>query len=171
VVLAIVGLQYNIFLVLIAAFVFLGAEAEYEHVQTRHLAGDLTAGRLTVTDLRILPPSMRLDQAIALLTRSDQRCFPVLDDAGHLLGIITRDDLLRGVTDSGLEAPVTAAMVPPEVTGTIPIEVPFLDAVAKLYDSKRDALPLLAPDGRFVGLITRDNVTDVLLVQRMRKPA
>jgi CBS domain-containing protein len=62
-------------------------------------------------------------------------------------------------------------MVPPDVTGTIPIEVPFLDAVAKLYESKRDALPVLAPDGRFVGLITRDNVTDVLLVQRMRKPA
>jgi stage IV sporulation protein FB len=70
VVLAIVGLQYNIFLVLIAAFVFLGAEAEYEHVKTRDLAGDLTAGRLTVTDLRILSPSMRLDQAISL-ARSD----------------------------------------------------------------------------------------------------
>jgi Zn-dependent protease/CBS domain-containing protein len=170
VVLAMVGLQYNIFLVLIAAFVFLGAEAEYEQVKTRDLAGDLTAGRLTVTDLRILPPSMQLDQAISLLTRSDQRCFPVLDDSGHLLGIITRDDLLRGVTESGLEAPVTAAMVPPDVTGTIPIGMPFEEAVARLYEHKRDALPVLAPDGRFVGLITRDNVTDVLLVQRMRRP-
>lgn len=171
VVLAIVGLQYNFFLVLIAAFVFLGAEAEYDQVQTRHLAGDLTAGRLTVTDLRILPPSMRLDQAIALLTRSDQRCFPVLDDAGHLLGIITRDDLLRGVTETGLDAPVTAAMVPPDLTGTIPIEMPFEEAVARLYEHKRDALPVIGTDGRFVGLITRDNVTDVLLVQRMRRTA
>jgi Zn-dependent protease/CBS domain-containing protein len=170
VVLAMVGLQYNIFLVLIAAFVFLGAEAEYEQVKTRDLAGDLTAGRLTVTDLRILPPSMQLDQAISLLTRSDQRCFPVLDDSGHLLGIVTRDDLLRGVTESGLEAPVTAAMVPPDVTGTISIGMPFEEAVARLYEHKRDALPVLAPDGRFVGLITRDNVTDVLLVQRMRRP-
>lgn len=171
VVLAIVGMQYNVFLVLIAVFVFLGAEAEYEQVQTRHLAGDLTAGRLTVTDLRVLPPSTRLDQAISLLTRSDQRCFPVLDDTGHLLGIITRDDLLRGVTESGLEAPVTAAMVPPEVTGTIPIGMPFEEAVARLYEHKRDALPVLGPDDRFVGLITRDNVTDVLLVQRMRRAA
>jgi CBS domain-containing protein len=113
---------------------------------------------------------MQLDQAISLLTRSDQRCFPVLDDSGHLLGIITRDDLLRGVTESGLEAPVTAAMVPPDVTGTIPIGMPFEEAVARLYEHKRDALPVLAPDGRFVGLITRDNVTDVLLVQRMRRP-
>ena len=169
VVLGIVGMQYNVFLVLIAVFVFIGAEAEYEQVQTRHLAGDLTAGRLTVTDLRILPPSMRLDQAISLLTRSDQRCFPVLDETGHLLGIITRDDLLRGVTESGLEAPVTAAMVPPEVTGTIPITMPFEEAVARLYEHKRDALPVIGTDNRFVGLITRDNVTDVLLVQRMRR--
>lgn len=169
--LAVVGLQYNVFLMLIAVFVFLGAEAEYEQVQTRHLAGDLTAGRLTVTDLRILSPTMQLDQAIGLLTRSDQRCFPVLDDVGHLLGIITRDDLLRGVSESGLAAPVTSAMVPPDVTGTIPIGMPFEEAVSKLYEHKRDALPVLGPDGRFVGLITRDNVTDVLLVQRMRRAA
>ena len=169
VVLAIIGLQYNIFLVVIAVFVFLGAEAENEQVQTRHLAGDLTAGRLTVTDLRVLPPTMRLDQAISLLTRSDQRCFPVLDDGSHLMGIITRDDLLRGVSEFGLEAPVTSAMAPPEVTGTIPIAMPFEEAVSRLYEHKRDALPVLAPDGRFVGLITRDNVTDVLLVQKLRR--
>jgi stage IV sporulation protein FB len=169
VVLAIIGLQYNVFLMLIAVFVFLGAEAEYEHVQTRHLAGDLTAGRLTVTDLRVLQPSTRLDQAIGLLTRSDQRCFPVLDDTGHLLGIITRDDLLRGVAESGLDAPVTLAMVPPEVTGTIAIDMPFEEAVGLLYEHKRDALPVLDAGGRFVGLMTRDNVTDVLLVQRLRR--
>jgi stage IV sporulation protein FB len=167
--LAIVGLQSNMFLLLIAMFVFLGAEAEYEHVQTRHLAGDLTAGRLTVTDLRILAPTMRLDQAIALLMRSDQRCFPVLDDDGRLLGTITRDDLLRGVTESGLEAPVTAAMQAPEITGTVPVAMPFDEALALLYARKHDALPVVGPDGRFVGLMTRDNVTDVLLVQRMRK--
>lgn len=169
IVLAILGLQYNPFLVLIAVFVFLGAEAEYEHVRTRQLAGDLTAGRLTVTDLRILPPTMRLDHAIGLLTRSDQRAFPVLDDNGHLLGIITRDDLLRGVAEKGLDAPVTEAMVPPDVTGTIEVGMPFTEAVGRLYEGKRDALPVIDATGRFVGLMTRDNVTDVLVVQQLRQ--
>jgi Zn-dependent protease/CBS domain-containing protein len=167
--LAMLGLRYNPFLVLIAVFVFVGAEAEYEHVRTRQLAGDLTAGRLTVTDLRILPPTMSLRQAISLLTRSDQRAFPVLDDNGHLLGLITRDDLLRGVSESGLDTPVTSAMVTPEVTGTIEVGIPFDEAVGRLYDGKREALPVVDASGRFVGLITRDNVTDVLLVKQIRQ--
>ncbi len=167
--LAILGLQYNPFLVLIAVFVFLGAEAEYEHVRTRQLAGDLTAGRLTVTDLRILPPTMNLQQAIALLTRSDQRAFPVLDDDGRLLGLVTRDDLLRGVSEQGLGALVTTAMVPPEQTGTIAVGIPFDEAVGRLYEGKREALPVVDDSGRFVGLITRDNVTDILLVRRLRE--
>jgi stage IV sporulation protein FB len=66
---AIIGLQYSPMLLLIAAFVFLGAQAEMEAVQTRALAGDLTAERLTVTDLRVLTPDVSLDDAIRLLTR------------------------------------------------------------------------------------------------------
>ena len=169
VVFAILGLQYNIFLVLIAAFVFLGAEAEYDAVQTRAVAGDLTAQRLTVTDVRVLHPATRLDDAIRLLTRSDQRAFPVLDDGGRLLGILTRDEMLKGVTDAGLDAPVTVAMSPPEATGTITLGLGFEEAVQLLWQSKRDALPVVDGEGRFAGLMTRDNVTDVLLVQRLRQ--
>lgn len=163
------GLQGNPMLLLIAAFVFLGAEAELEGVRTRALAGDLTAERLTVTDVRVLAPDVRLDEAIRLLTRSDQRAFPVLDSEGVLLGLLTRDDLLRGVGEAGLLAPVTVAMVPPAASGTIPLGMGFEEAVATLFEGKRDALPVVDGAGRFVGLMTRDNVTDVLLVQRMRQ--
>ncbi len=166
---ALIGLQYNPFLLLIAAFVFLGAQAEMESVQTRALAGDLTAERLTVTDVRVLTPEVRLEEAIRLLTRSDQRAFPVLDPAGVLLGLLTRDDLLRGVSDAGMAAPVAIAMVPPSVSGVILLGMGFEEAVQQLFEGKRDALPVVAPDGRFVGLMTRDNVTDVLLVQRLRR--
>lgn len=169
VVFAIVGLQYNLFLVLIAAFVFLGAEAEVDAVQTRAVAGDLTAQRLTVTDVRVLHPTTRLDDAIRLLTRSDQRAFPVLDDTGHLLGILTRDEMLTGVTEAGLDAPVTVAMASPTITGTIALGLGFEEAVQALWQSRRDALPVVDADGRFAGLMTRDNVTDVLLVQRLRQ--
>ncbi len=166
---AIVGLQYNIFLVLIAAFVFLGAEAELDAVQTKQLAGDLTAQRLTVTDVRVLHPTMRLDEAIRLLTRSDQRSFPVLDETGHLLGILTRDEMLHGVATAGLEAPVTVAMATPETTGVIRVGVGFEEAVQQLWQSRRDALPVVDADGHFAGLMTRDNVTDVLMVQQLRQ--
>lgn len=166
---AIIGLQYSPMLLLIAAFVFLGAQAEMEAVQTRTLAGDLTAERLTVTDLRVLTPDVSLDDAIRLLTRSDQRAFPVIGLGGVLLGLLTRDDLLRGVSEAGLAAPVTVAMVTPEVSGTIPLGMSFDEAVQQLFSGSREALPVVDQTGRFVGLMTRDNVTDVLLVQRLRR--
>lgn len=168
---AIIGLQYNPFLLLIAIFVFLGAEAELEHVQTRALAGDLTAGRLTVTDLRVLSPTLRITEAIGILTRSDQRAFPVLSDDGRLLGIVTRDELLRGVGTAGLDAPITEAMSTPDETGTIAVGSPFDEAVGRLYEGRRDAMPVVDATGRFVGLLTRDNVTDILLIRQLRQQA
>jgi Zn-dependent protease/CBS domain-containing protein len=168
---AFVGFQWSIMLVLIAAFVFLGAQAELDAVQTKHLAGSMTAERLTVTDVRVLPPEMPLSAAIAILTRSDQRAFPVLDASGHLMGTLTRDDMLRGVADAGLAAPVTAAMALPAVSGVISVASSFEEAVGRLHESRRDALPVVDAEGHFIGLITRDNVTDVLLVERLRQGA
>jgi stage IV sporulation protein FB len=166
---AILGLQSNPMLLLIAAFVFLGAEAEYEAVKTRQLAGDLTAGRLTVTDVRTLRPEARLDDAIRLLTTSDQRAFPVVDAAGHFVGLLTRDDMLRGVAAAGLAGPVSEAMVPPEISGVVPVSMGFELAVQQLFASKREALPVVDQEGRLVGLMTRDNVTDVLLVKQLKQ--
>lgn len=169
VVLLVLGLTYSPMLMLIAAFVFLGAQAEYEAVQNRHVAGDLTAERLIVTDVRVLPDHTTLDAAIRLLTRSDQRAFPVTDGNDRLVGLLTRDDLLRGVADAGLAGSVMAAVGASLDAGAIPLGTSFEDAMQTLMSSRRDALPVVDADGRFVGLITRDNVTDVLLVERLRQ--
>jgi stage IV sporulation protein FB len=93
----------------------------------------------------------------------------VIGLGGVLLGLLTRDDLLRGVSEAGLAAPVTVAMVTPEVSGTIPLGMSFDEAVQQLFSGSREALPVVDQTGRFVGLMTRDNVTDVLLVQRLRR--
>ncbi len=169
VVLAFLGLTYSPMLMLIAAFVFLGAQAEFEAVQNKQLAGDMTAERLIVTDVRVIRDDATLDAAIRLLTRSDQRAFPVTDSNDRLVGLLTRDDLLRGVADVGLGGSVMAAVAPSVDAGAISLGTPFEDAMQQLMATKRDALPVVDASGRFVGLITRDNVTDVLLVERMRR--
>ena len=167
--LAIAGFRYNPMLMLIALFIFLGAEAELEQVQTRELAGGLSLQRLLVTDVRVLNPDTTLSQAITLLTSSDQRAFPVLAEDARLLGLLTRDDILRGLASSGMMAPVTSAMVTPEESGTIHIDTSFEVAVQQLMLGRREALPVVDQAGHFAGLITRDNVTDVMLVERLRQ--
>ena len=163
------GVFYSPMLLLIAGFVFLGAQAELEAVQVKVLGGDLTADRLIVTDVRVLREDATLASAITLLTRSDQRAFPVVDDDGRLVGLLTRDDLLRGVAEAGMHGSVMVAVGPSVGAGAVRLGTAFEESMQRLAESKRDALPVIDDAGHFVGLITRDNVTDVLLVERLRR--
>lgn len=165
---AVVALQGSPLLLLIAAFVFFGAEAEYEAVRRKELAGTMTAERFTVTDIRTLPTSARLEDAIQLLVHSDQRAFPVADGLGRLLGTLTRDDMLRGVARHGMGASVLDVMHPAGAGSVIVTGTAFEPALQQLMSSGREALPVVDAEGRLVGLMSRDNVTDVLLVQGLK---
>jgi stage IV sporulation protein FB len=53
----------------------------------------------------------------------------------------------------------------------VPVVQPTLgfgDALERLRSSRLPALPVVDPAGALVGLLTSDNITDLLLVQRAR---
>src|SRR5688500_3061374 len=169
--LALAGGHYGItaqrpFLVLIAFFVFLGASAEAEVVETRAAGDGLRVSQMMVTDFRTIPVYATLADAVELLLSGEQREFPVLDNNGSIEGMLTRDNLIRGLSRSGPTAPVTEAM-----THDVPVVTPnlgFQDALERLRSSRLPALPVVEPAGGLVGLLTSDNITDLLLVQRAR---
>ncbi len=165
---AILGFNGAPMLLLIALFVFLGAQAELQMVQQRHVSNEQTAARLTTTDVRVLAPHRRLQDVVALFAHGQQSAFPVTSPAGELLGVLTRDDVLHGIAVHGVDAPVASAMVPPRDDHVVQVDAPLLAAAQQLFASDREALPVIDADGRFVGLITREHVTDVLLVRQLR---
>lgn len=165
---AILGLNGTPMLLLIAAFVFFGAQAELEMVRRRPVDGEHTAADLTTTDLRVLAPGRRLEDVVALFAHGDQRAFPVTSPEGELLGVLTRDDVLHGIASHGVAAPVSAAMVPPRDSQVVRADSDLLAAAQQLFASGREALPVVDGEGRFVGLITTDHVTDVLLRRRLQ---
>ncbi len=159
------GLQSSPMLLLIAVFVFLGAQAELEMVQRRPSTDDNSATRLVTTDVRVVAPGRRLEDVVALFAHGAQHAFPVTSPNGELLGILTRDDVLHGISTHGLSALVSEVMVPPREDHVVRIDADFVTAAAHLFASGRNALPVVDPEGRFVGIITVDHVTDVLLVR------
>lgn len=162
------GVQYAPMLLLIAIFVFLGAQAELEMVQRTPSREDNTAARLVTTDVRVVAPGRRLEDVIALFAHGNQRAFPVTSPTGELLGIVTRDDVIRGVATHGLAAPVSEVMVRPREDHVVRVDTDLVAAAAHLFGSGRDALPVIDAEGHFVGLMTVDHVTDVLLVRQLR---
>jgi Zn-dependent protease/CBS domain-containing protein len=152
------------FLILIAFFVFLGANAEAAAVETRAVGQGLQVQQMMVTDFRTIPVHATLAQAVELLLSGEQREFPVVDNLGRTEGILTRDNLIRGLSQRGAGSTVGEAM-----TAGVPVvlsNLSFMEALERLRSSRLPALPVVDPAGSLVGLLTQDNITDLLLVRR-----
>ena len=152
--------------VLVAFFVFLGASAEAQAVETRAAGDGLQVSQMMVTDFRTIPIYATLGDAVDLLLSGEQREFPVVDNDGRIEGILTRDNLIQGLSKLGPGGPVTQAMT----HGVAPVAptLGFQDALERLRSSRLPALPVVDPSGGLIGLLTSDNITDLLLVQRAR---
>lgn len=167
---AILGGLYGItkpepLLILVAFFVFLGANAEAAAVETRVAGEGVQVRQMMVTDFRTVPVHATLNDAVALLLSGEQREFPVLDNLGRTEGLLTRENLIRGLSQRGPQSTVAEAMSAgvPTVSPTLG----FQEALERLRASRLPALPVI-DGGALVGLLTMDNITDLLLVRRAR---
>jgi Zn-dependent protease len=137
-----------------------------EPILETRLAGEgIQVRQMMVTDFRTIPIHATLNDAVALLLSGEQREFPVVDNLGRTEGILTRDNLIRGLSLRGPRSTVAEAMsagVP-----SVPSTLGFQEALDRLRSSRLPALPVI-DGGALVGLLTLDNITDLLLVRRAR---
>lgn len=161
-----IGLLINPLLIFIAIFVYLAASSEAEHVAFREVSRGLPVGEAMITAFETLSPGATLDDAVETMIRTSQKEFPVVDGGGRLRGLLTRDALIRSLRDHGPEAPVLDVMMA-EVP-TIHHRQPLEDAFRALTTAQAPALGVLDGDGRLIGLLTPENVGEMMLVRAMR---
>lgn len=166
--LGLIGLtQDALGLVLIAFFVFLGAGAEVSAVETRFAGLGVRVGDMMMTRFETIPVHARLEQAVRMLLAADQKEFPAVDNDGKVEGILTRDNLIAGLSQRGPQSTVQEAM-----TMRVPALHPgqgFEEAVNRLKASGVSALPVLDDSGRLIGLLSQENVAELVLVRRALK--
>jgi Zn-dependent protease/CBS domain-containing protein len=156
-----VGLFYNPFLVFIALFVWMGAASEASMVQMKSALGGIPVSRAMITDFRSLKPTDSLQQAIEYVLAGFQLDFPVIEQ-GRLVGVLTRGDLLKNLAQKGRQAHVAEAMNERfEIAD--PSEMLEL-ALARLQSCHCRTLPVLR-SGDLVGVLTMDNVGELLMIQ------
>lgn len=153
-------------LALVSLFVFLGAGAEAAAVETRVAGEGLNASQMMVTHFRTIPVHATLAQAVELLLSGEQREFPVVDNSGRVEGLLTRDHIIKGISQRGPSSTVGEAMA--TQVPVISPQLGFQEALERLRSSGLPALPVVDDTGRLVGLLTLDNITDLLLVRRAR---
>jgi Zn-dependent protease/CBS domain-containing protein len=155
------GLFFNPFLIFIALFVWLGAAAEASMVQMRSALDGIPVVRAMITDFRTLRPEDPLARAVEYVVAGLQQDFPVVED-GRLVGVLTRNDLTAALGRFGTDVRVGDVMQREFVT-TDPREM-LQSAIARLEDCNCHTLPVVQ-DGRLLGLVTAENLAEVLMIQ------
>lgn len=160
--LGLLGLFTNPMLVLVAAFVWIGAASESQSVQVKHALAHVPVEAAMMTTFSVLQTSDTLATAARALLRGAQVDFPVTDAAGALVGVLPRARLIEGLARGGVDELVSAVMRPGCETADRKETLPGLLARLQAPDT-----PLVAvvEGGRVVGVVTLENVGELLMVQ------
>jgi Zn-dependent protease/CBS domain-containing protein len=156
-----IGLFTNPFLVFIALFVWMGAAGEASMVQMKASLAGIPVSRAMITEFRAIEAGDRLQSAVDHILAGFQHDFPVLD-GGRLVGVLTRDDLLKAIAREGANAAVSEVMRR-EIETADPAEM-LEPAFLRLQSCDCHALPVVR-NGRLVGILTMDNVGEFMMVQ------
>jgi Zn-dependent protease/predicted transcriptional regulator len=155
------GLLYNPFLIFIAIFVWIAGANEAGLVQLRSALGGIPVKRVMITDFQSLHPQGPLSEAVSHVLAGFQQDFPVVEN-GELVGMLTRNELAAALGRFGADTPVGEIMHR-DFTITDPGEM-LQSAFARLQQGHSRSLPVVK-DGKLVGVLTADNLAEVLLIQ------
>jgi stage IV sporulation protein FB len=166
--LGLLGLFGNPLLIFIALFVYMGAAAEASAAGMRDASRGMIASDAAETRFERLSPASTVEDAVEGLLRTSQHDFPVVDGAGRLRGVVTRDDMIRALRERGPDAPVLEVMRP-----DVPLlhhRQPLDEALRAMQEGRHPAVGIVDAEGRLVGLITSENVGELMMVQAARPP-
>jgi CBS-domain-containing membrane protein len=157
------GLVSNPFLLFIALFVYIGASQEAALAQMRDVSRRFPVSSAMVRDFRTLSADGTLDEAVDALLATSQHDFPVVDATGNVAGLLIRNDLIAALRKNDPNLRVGDIMrrdIPTITTGTR-----FEDAFRIMQECNCPAVPVLDRMKRLVGLLTPENVTELMMVQ------
>jgi Zn-dependent protease/CBS domain-containing protein len=157
------GLFGNPFLLFIALFVYVGASQEAALAQIKAVSRSFPVSSAMVREFRTLLENATLEEAVDALLATSQHDFPVVAEDGSVAGILTRHDLIAALRKNDPKIRVGDVMrrdIPTVTTGTR-----FEEAFRIMQECNCPAVPVLDSMKRLVGLLTPENVSELMMVQ------
>ncbi|MFQ5733273.1 MAG: site-2 protease family protein [Planctomycetaceae bacterium] len=154
-------LVFNIFLIFIALFVYLGAQAEAHSVQIRAVVRGVPVKAAMMTRFQTLSQWQTLGAAADEVVAGAQQDFPVFDD-GECVGLLYRRDLFHALTERGRDVPVSDVMQREFPTVS---DAAMLETVFEQMQHNGTSMVPVTSHGELVGLITLENVGEWVMIR------
>jgi Zn-dependent protease/CBS domain-containing protein len=159
----------NFLLALVAVFIFFGANGEAEMVRQRELMRGLLVSDVMGTRPRLetVTPYHTFGQVLDSVIHGYQDDFPVVDESGNLVGMLTRNEIMAAA-----HSPERYSSVRDVMKTEFPLISPdadlFTDGARILQESGLRALPVVRA-GNLVGMLTMDDIGQAALLRDLRK--
>jgi Zn-dependent protease/CBS domain-containing protein len=152
----------NVILVFIALFVFLAAQAEAGDANLSDTAKRVPVQRAMISEFVSLGPQSSVAEAADALIRTTQHEFPVVDGAGHLRGILTRDEMIKAFRSSGPTTPVIDVMTPnvPTVRSGEKLDV----VIRRMREGQSGFIGVVDQNDKLVGYISQENLAELMML-------
>lgn len=160
------GLFGNPILIFIAIFVYIAAGGEAQMSAFNEAARGLSVGDAMETRFNAIPVGANLAEAIETLLATAQHEFPVVDAFGKPVGLLVREDILSALKVHDREASITTFIRAP--VETVRSTTPLLAVLDRLHGPQAVALAVTDSEGALVGLLTRQNLAEMIIIKAMR---
>lgn len=163
-------LSGNWTLLIIAAFVWMGANQENQGTQVKHTFAGTKVNQAMTRSPHTLQSSDALSRAIELTLSTSQSDFPVLEiGSRRVVGLLSENDLLRGLQTLSVNVPVQQAMR--KSNAWVRPEELLHTAQQKMLQWRLRAVPVVNDEGELQGLLTANDVNEAYRLMSTTNPA
>ena len=137
------------------------SDKEAEHItRAEELAYELRIQEVMTEDVFCLEPEMKMETALDIFQNERFSGAPVVKD-GHLLGILSIEDLIRALRENNMDVAVQEYMTTNLVT--VRKLDPVVEALKTFSQTNFGRLPVIDENGTLVGIITKGDISNGLL--------
>lgn len=162
-----IGLFTNPFLIFIALFVWIGADQESSMAKMKSALSGIPVSRAMMTQFNTLTPHDTLAQVIELILSGSQQDFLVVD-GGNVTGVLSRQDLVSGLSKLGQNGLVSDAM---SRDFSMVDSSQMLGKVSECLKTTQCRIMPVMHNGELVGMLTMDNIGELLMIHTALKKA
>jgi Zn-dependent protease len=153
------GVANGVWLAFIGWFLNTASARSYRQVVIHDILEDVPVTRMMRQDPPTVPPDVSIDALIDdHIMKSDDQAFPVLDEAGNVLGIVTLDDVRTVSRDERSTTNIRQIMTPLDEMATLSPEDEASGALQKLVQRDVRQLPVLKDGQNLAGLLRRRDI-------------
>jgi Zn-dependent protease len=150
----------GLWLALMGFFLNGSAVQGYQRVVIEDVLDDVDVQRVMLDDPPAVSPTLALNQLVDdHMMKEDDTSFPVVDDSGDLVGLVTMSDVRSVDRIEWSEHRVRDIMTPLSDLETVTVDTPAHEALRTLAGRDVRQLPVVDESGKLAGLLRRRDIT------------